>query len=547
MESTIKLQQARQAVARREWKQAHEALVAAGRAVPLAPEDLWRLALASYLIGNEEDFVEALREAHQACLDSGESLEAVRAAFWLGQHLAGRGDMARATGWFGRAARVVEELEAEGAARGYVLLPLAHRKLIEGDFGTSVRTARDAAEIGRRCSEADLTALAMHVEGRALVRFGRVREGLALLDEAMVAVVSDELTPVATGLIYCSVISACRDIHDLRRAKEWTSALAEWCERQPDMVAYTGPCRTSRAEILQRSGEWSRAIEEARLAQRLFELGSRPGSAGPAHYRQGEVHRLRGEFAAAEDAYQEASRGGREPLPGLALMRLAQGQAGPAVALLRRALTETNDPLRRADLLPAYVEACIEVRDTDAANEAAAELEEIAGRWDGRVLMAVAAQALGATLLASGEPEPALGALRKACEEWIALDAPFDAARVRVLLGRACHALGDGEGADMELRAARATFKRLGAAPELARMSDDRPEAGASHGLTPREREVLGWLATGRTNRAIAQALSISEKTVARHVANIFNKLGLSTRAAATAFAYEHDLVLPPT
>jgi len=547
VESTIKLEQARQAVARRDWKEAHEALVTAGRAEPLGTDDLWRLALASYLIGKEEDFVEALREAHQACLDAGESLEAVRAAFWMGQHFAGRGDIARATGWFGRAARVVEEREAEGAARGYVLLPLAHRKLMEGDYEASARTSRDAAEIGRRCSDPDLTALAVHVEGRALLRLGRSQEGLSLLDEAMVAVANDELTPVATGLIYCSVISACRDIHDFRRAEEWTSALTEWCDRQPDMVAYTGPCRTSRAEILRHRGEWSRAIEEARLAQRRYELGSRPGSAGPALYQQGEVHRLRGEFEAAEEAYREASIGGREPLPGLALMRLAQGQAGPAVALLRRALAETNEPLRRADLLPAYVEARIGLGDTEAANEAAGELEEIARGWGGRVLAAIAAQARGATLLAFGEPELALGVLRKACEEWNALDAPFDAARVRVLLGRACRALGDEEGADMEIGAARATFERLGAAPELARLSDDRRAAGPDHGLTPREREVLAWLATGRTNRVIGQGLSISEKTVARHVANIFAKLGLSSRAAATAYVYEHDLELPPT
>jgi len=545
--SINKLEQGRLAVARREWRDAHAALTAASRSKPLGTEDLWWLALASYLIGNEEDFVEALREAHQRSLEAGESLEAVRAAFWMGEHFAGRGDIARATGWFGRAARVVEERKAEGAARGYVLLPLAHRQIMEGDYEASALTARNAAEIGRRCKEDDLTALSVHVEGRALLRLGRPEEGLPLLDEAMVAVANDELTPVATGLIYCSVLGACREIHDLRRAVEWTSALTEWCEQQPDMVAYTGPCRTSRAEILQRRGEWSQAVEEARLAQERYELGSKPGSAGPALYLQGEVHRLRGELAAAEDAYRQASLGGREPLPGLALMRLAQGRKDAAAALLRRALAEKSEPLRRADLLPAYVQVLIELDEAEGAREAAAELGETARRWGGRALAAVAAQARGAALLASGEPEQALGVLRKACDEWQALDAPYDAATARVLLGRACRALDDEDGADLELRAARATFERLGAATELAVLGRDRPVSGSHHGLTPRERQVLGWLATGRTNRDIAKGLSISEKTVARHVANIFQKLGLSSRAAATAYAYEHDLVLPPT
>jgi ATP/maltotriose-dependent transcriptional regulator MalT len=542
------LEKGRRAVAERAWRTAHEALVAARRAEPLGPQDLWRLALASYLIGHEQDFLDALCQAHEAFLDAGEALEAVRAAFWVGQHLASTGEVARATGWFGRAARVVDEREAEGAARGYVLLPAGHRQLMEGDYEASARTSGEAAEIGRRCRDRDLMALGIHAQGRALLRLGRLEEGLTLLDEAMVAVASDELTPVATGLIYCSVISACRDVYALRRAKEWTAALSDWCERQPDMVAYTGPCRVSRAEILQRRGEWSRAIDEARLALDRFERGSGPGSAGPALYQQGEVHRLRGEYAAAEDAYRAASRAGHEPQPGLALLRLAQGEAIAAEAALRRALAETPDALRRARLLPSYVEVLLELEDTDGAARACDELEEIARRWGGRVLATLAASARGATTLAAGSPAEALGPLRDACREWDALDAPFDAASVRVRLAAACRALGDEEGAAMELAAARATFERLGAAPDLQRLraAGSRSE-DAGHGLTRREHEVLTWLATGRTNRAIAEALSISEKTVARHVANIYGKLGLSTRAAATAYAYEHDLVRPST
>jgi DNA-binding CsgD family transcriptional regulator len=546
--ATTQLQKGRRAVAERAWLEAHEALVAARRAEPLAPQDLWRLALASFLVGQEEDFLDALREAHQGFLDAGDALEGVRAAFWMGQHLAGRGDIARASGWFARAARVVEERQAEGAARGYVLLPVGHRQLTEGDYDACARTNEEVAEIGRRCGDNDLTALAIHAQGRALLRLGQVEEGLALLDEAMIAVAGDELSPVASGLIYCSVISACREVYDLRRAKEWTTALADWCERQPDMVAYTGQCRVSRAEILQRRGEWSRAIEEARLALDRFERGPGPAAGGPALYQQGEVHRLRGEHAAAEETYRAASRAGHQPQPGLALLRLAQGDAAAAAASLRRALAETQEPLRRARLLPSLVEVLLESGDVEGAAGACEELAEIAGRWGGRVLETLAAHARGATALAAGRPEEALGLLRAACQAWDAFDAPYDAARVRVLLARACRALGDEDGAAMELGAARATFERLGAAPDLQRLRGAGPRSeDADHGLTRREREILSWLATGRTNRAIAKALSISEKTVARHISNIYGKLGLSSRAAATAYAYEHDLVRSST
>ena len=386
------LEKGRRAVERRAWREAHEYLSAARRGDGVSAHDLWRLALASYLVGEEQDFLDVLREAHQAFLEAGDTLEAVRAAFWLGESLASRGDMALASGWFGRAARVVEGREAEGASRGYLLMPQSHRQLAEGDYEGSTRTSAAAAEIGRRCREPDVTAIATHMQGRALLRLGRIDEGLALLDEVMIAVTNDELTPLASGLIYCSVIAACREVWALGRAREWTAALTEWCERQPDMIAYTGPCRVSRAEILQRLGEWSEALEEARLAQDRFAKGSGPGSSGAALYQQGEVHRLRGEYAAAEDAYRAASDAGVQPQPGLALLRLAQGEADAAAASLRRALAETQEPLRRARFLPAYVEILLETGDTSAAGAASAELTTIAETWGGHVLRTLSAR-----------------------------------------------------------------------------------------------------------------------------------------------------------
>jgi DNA-binding CsgD family transcriptional regulator len=541
------LEQGRKAAEERSWRSAHEALSAARATVPLAARDLWLLALASYLVGDEETFVESLREAHQAFLAADESLEAVRAAFWIGQHLADRGDFGSASGWFGRAARVVEERAAEGAARGYVLLPVGLRQLGEAAYDASVETCVEAAEIGRRCRDEDLTALALHMQGRALLRLGRLEEGLALLDEAMVAATSGELSPVATGLLYCSVISACREVYALRRAQEWTAALAHWCGRQPDMIAYTGPCLVSRAEIFQRRGEWSQAMQETEMALQRFERGAGPGTAGPALYQKAELHRLRGEYAAAEETYKAASRAGREPQPGLALLRVAQGQAEKAEASLRRALAEASEPLRRARLLPAYVEVLLTLGDVEGAARACDQLEEVASAWSGRVLSALAAHARGATRVAAGDPEGAVAPLRRACEEWDALGAPYEAAKVRVSLAAACRALGDHEGAALELSSAEEAFRRLGAAVGITPPAASAGRADTDHGLTPRERQVLAWLATGRTNRAIGEALFISEKTVARHVANIYAKLGLSSRAEATAYAYEHDLLRPPT
>ncbi len=544
------LQQGREAFEGRAWARAHAALAEAREraAASLEPEDFWRLALASYLIGREGEFVRAAQQCHQARLDAGEAVAAARCAFWLGLHLAVRGEMAQASGWFGRAARVLEGEAGECAERGYLLLPEGQQQLAAGDTEAASRLAAEAAAIGQRFGERELVALALHLHGRALLRQGNVSAGLALLDEAMVGVMSDELSPQVTGLVYCSVISACREVWAFGRAHEWTAALSEWCERRPDMVAYTGECRVYRAEILRLRGEWSGALEEAERAAERLAVAADPRAVGIALYLQAEVHRLRGELAAAEEAYRAASRAGHEPQPGLALLRLAQGDDDAAAAASRRALAETTERLKRVRLLPAHVEIMLAVGDVEEARRARAELADVARSCASAVLDAVVAQATGAIALAAGDAAGALAPLRRACREWEALDARHDVARVRSLIARACRELGDDDGAALEVEAARAAFERLGAAPDLARLDAalGRAPRRDRHGLTPREREVLALVATGKTNRAIADVLSISEKTVARHVANIFGKLGLSSRAAATAFAYEHDLQHPP-
>ena len=406
--------------------------------------------------------------------------------------------MARATGWFGRAGRILEDEGGDCAERGWLLIPSGLRHLAGGDNVAAAAVAAEAADCAQEHGDPDLLALSVHMRGRALLRQGRVAEGLALLDEAMVSVATGELSPQVTGLVYCSVISACRRVHALDRAREWTEALTDWCEAQPDMVAFRGQCRVFRSELMRLRGRWGEALAEARRAGGASESGD--AAAGAALYEQGEVHRLRGERAAAEEAYRAAARAGREPQPGLALLRMVQGELGAAAAATRRALEEKDDPLLRARLLPAHVEIMLEAGELEAAAAASRELGEIAGSYDTEALHAVAAHARGALLLAREEPAAALGPLRTAWRTWQDLDAPYEAARARALIGRACLDLGDEDTGAMELDAARSAFKRLGAAPDVARldaMGGRRRRPGETHGLTPREREVLAAVATG--------------------------------------------------
>jgi DNA-binding CsgD family transcriptional regulator/tetratricopeptide (TPR) repeat protein len=534
----------REAYEKRAWRDAYRRLSHADEAVPLGVEDLERLATSAYLAGQEEDYLRALERAHHAHVDFGNCLRASRAAFWLGLRLALRGDAGQASGWFGRAHRLLNREGKPCVEEGYLLLPAAEQQLRAGPAETARATAARAADIGDQFGEPDLSACARHLQGRALIEQGQVENGLTLLDEAMVAVTAGELSPIMTGLIYCSVIDACQQIYALDRAREWTGALARWCAGQSQLVSFTSTCLVHRAEVMQMHGAWCDAIEEARRACAVSQDSELPPP-GTAYYQQAEIHRLRGEFAEAEDCYRQASRHGCEPLPGLALLRLAQGRTPAAAAAINRSLGATKDRLLRTKLLPACVEIMLASGDIESARHACGELEESANRLRTVALQALAAQATGAVALAAGDPGSALPALKRACELWLRVDAPYLAARARALFGLACRDVGDEEGAGLELAAAREAFDRLGAAPDLARMNRPAPFSPVlrTSGLTPRELEVLRLVAAGKPNKVIASELCLSEKTIDRHLSNMFCKLGVSSRTAAAAWAYHHKLV----
>ena len=520
------------------WQAVVDAL--AGADAP-DPADLERLAVAQTMLGRQRDAITTWQRAHQGALDAGDVDGAVRYAFWLVMELVRRQELAQAGGWLARMQRLIEERNAGGVAAGYLALVRGRRTFEGGDPGAARALFAEAEEIATRHDDRDLVILARHAQGRVAIRMGETPAGLSLLDEAMVGVLGGEASPLAAGSVYCSVLDACFEVLDLRRAQEYTAALSEWLGPEPGANPFQGECLLHRAEIKQHRGAWAEAIEESELAcADLLRPPPHP-QAGPALYRRGELARLAADLDAAESSFLEAEEYGQSPQPGLALVRLARGRAEEAAGMIRRSLEEAIGSIDRGAVLGAAVEILLAEGDLEGATSCAAELEAIAEKRGVPFTRGVARHALGSVRHAEGEAGPATAHLREALEEWRAIDCPYGAARTRVVLADCHEALGDTEAAAVERSRARETFERLGARTDLAELGGDRPRSAA--GLTGRELEVLALVAAGKTNRAIAEELFISEKTVARHVSNIFAKIDVSSRAAATAYAYEHDLV----
>jgi len=543
MTVTDRRRQGRDSFERRIWGDAFAELSAAHREGQLGGEDLERLAVAAYMVGRDDDCEDAWMGAHREWLRRGEGERAARCAFWQALGLFFRGDLAPAMGWVARGGRILENGRDECVEQAWLLMLTALPVMFQGDAEAADPSFLEAGEIAERLGDSDATMFARLGRGQSLILQGHIAEGMALLDEVMVAVTADEVSPIVAGIAYCQVIALCQTVFDLRRAREWTEAFSRWCDSQPDLVPYRGNCLVHRCEIFQLQGAWHAAQD---AAQRACEWLSGPpawDSLGSAYYQLAEIQRLCGEFAQAEASYRKASLAGREPEPGLSLLRLTQGRVDVALAAIRRVLEEAQDPVDRSKVLPAYVEIMVEADDLGAARAAADELASIAADLDAPYLHALAAHAAGAVLLSEGDSRAALTKLRNAHDSWRDLEAPHQGARIRVLIGIACLDLGDGATAQLEFEAARGVFEELGAAPDLERVAQLEGLPRAAGALSPRENEVLILVAAGKTNRAIAGELFISEKTVARHVSNIFTKLRLSSRSEATAYAYKHGLV----
>ena len=527
------------------WEDTYQQLTrAAGNDLSL--EELDDLATAAYLTGRAEEAYGHWTRAHQAAGSAGSPVDSVRFGARLASTLGILGDIGRASGWAERTRRLVEEASLDCVEVGYLDHAAATCRFFEsGDAAGARAQFVRARKTGERFRDRELVALCRMSEGRCAIYLGDIADGIALLDEAVVAVEAGDVSVINAGDAYCTVIDGCHELFDLRRSRAWSDSFDRWCDAQPGIVLYRGQCLMDRAHEMLLQGRWDDGAAAATAACERLAEPLNLMTIGGAHYIEGEYRRLRGEHEAAQVAFGQANVHGCEPQPGLALLRVAQGDGAAADAMIRRVVAEAAGPIARAPVLAAYVEIVLATGDVPAAAVVASELYDVASTLGSAYLSAQAARADGAVRLADGDAAGALGPLRRAHRGFSDLEALYDAARTRVLIADACTALGDADGATLEREAARAAFESLGAAPDLTTLDGAIAPAELPGGLTEREVEILSLIAAGMTNRGIAGELAVSEKTVASHVSHILTKLGLPSRAAATAYAYDHGLITP--
>lgn len=537
MSKSNTLAAARAAFDERRWADVVALMDAADAMEPLAVEDLERWGRAASILGRDDLGLALLARCYELsrARDPG---RAAHHAFWHGYRLMSLGETAQGGAWLARAEEMVVAAGGQSVVGGYLTLPKIRRHLAEQDYMAAAALARDAAAIGVRYGDADLVALAAELEGRALVLSGEVELGLSRFDQAMLTASEGAGSELVRGLVYCSVIAGCQMVFAVDHAREWTAVLARWCEAQPQLGLFSSTCRLHRAELMQMGGAWADALKEIAVLEASPRAG--PIDRAGAAYQEAEIHRARGEYAAAEAAYGRAAEAGAETQPGLALLRLAQGRLDDATGGIRRALATANLPLKRARHLPAAVEILLAAGAADEAEAACRELAGIAAQFATPMLKAAAAHAQGTFALRLDDALAALPHLKTAQAMWQGLDAPYLVARIRVEIAEACHGLGDEDGARLEREAARKIFQALGARPALDALA---AAPSGSSPLSRREQEVLELAAAGHTNKQIAAMLRLSGRTVDRHMGNILMKLAVPSRAAATAYAYEHGLV----
>lgn len=540
MTASTALDAGRTAFAERRWAEAHERLAAADAAGGIEPSDLELLATAAFLRGKGEACLSALTRAHSAFAAADDPEGAARTAGWLALYQIELGDLSRNFEWVPRALRLANALREPSSVTGLVRLPPAIAQLASGDPGGAEVRFREIGDIAERMQDPDLAALAMFGRGNCLVDLGREADGFACFDAAVAAVSAGQVSAVGSGIILCTVVSVAHTGFDLARATEWTKALDDWCRDQPELIAYSGQRHALRAALLLLQGAWAEAAAVAELGMSRLRAGDYRAAFG-APYHFGEIQRVRGAFRSAAESYRRAGATAWEPQPGLALLDLAEGRVARARDGIRLSAS-IADGFTRRQLLRAVVEIEVAAGEAGAARRALGELNELGRSAPTPMFAAVSAFAEAQVLLAEGDDAGALSSARSAADSWRALGVPYETARSRVLAGRALADLGETGRARTEFDAARGVFLELGADPALAGLAALTGERRGGS-LTGRELEVLRLVSTGLTNRAIGERLALSEKTVARHLSNIFGKLDLSTRAAATAYAYEHGLV----
>ena len=508
--------------------------------------ELEQKALAAYLSGAQDACEDLWTRAHSECLRAGDIERAALNIFWLTLDLFNRGEWARGNGWLSRGMHLVES-GGDSASFGMLWVLASRNHLKQGEIEAADKAARRALDIAASVEDPDLTVFSRLAFSLVRLRQRQFAEATALFDEIMVGVTVDNVSPVAVGVIYCAVIDGCRSFFDLSRAREWTTALSQWYSMRPDAAAFRGKCLVNRSEIMRLSGYWTDALAEAERACAWTEAheNSFRYPVGAAFYELAEIHRLRGNASAAEAAYRRASEHGHPTEPGFTLLQFAGGKTETAATSIRRLLSESQSDVLRASVLHAAVEILIACDDVATAQTAADELATMTTQYNAPALRAFAAGASGAIHLVNGDAPAALKSLRDAWMLWQELDAPYEAARVRVLIGQVYEKMSDHAAAELEFDGARRVFDRLAAQPDIVRTDALRrhdPKTDATP-LTARELQVIDLIARGKTNRAIARQLSISERTVDRHVSNILLKLNLPSRSAATAYAYQHHLI----
>ena len=527
---------------RHDWLAAYDGLARTADGA-LHADDFVLLAKAAYLLGRTNDCVQAMQRAHQGYVAGGDTLSAVRCAFWLAMVLFLGGEMAVGGGWVARCQRLLQDVEGDVVERGYALVHVMFLAVARGQYDEATRVSDEVTSYGRRFQDADLLAIGLCVRGRSSIYQDAVPEGLAHLDEAMVGVAAGEVSPLMAGQVWCAVIEACQEVGDFARVEQWTRALTAWCDAQPGLLTFTGQCAMHRGQVRRARGDFRGALAEFTEAESRYRaLGASP-AVGFLMYERGEVHRVLGEHDAAEEAFTRATELGFDPQPGLALLWLQQGRTDAGAHAVRRLLAEPRDVVHRARVLPGAIEVLLAGGDLAGARLVEEELAGIAERFGCPSLLAAAAFCDGAVALAEGDPEQALASLRAAAHAWRVLGSDYECARTMVLLGQVLRGAGDDRSAVGELEAARRTLVRLGAVPAAQAAARLLAPAALPRGLTEREVQVLRLVAGGRTNGDIAVVLFLSEKTVARHLSNIFTKIDVSSRTAAAAFAFENDLV----